>query len=137
MKKVLLVTDETIPVHVMRPYLARMGYQIVEVLPDANAALVAVQFYRPELVIMNIDLPGPLDGVELMGRIRQFSAIPVIFTSPQADEPTRERATRIAHSCLMVKPLHQQLLLDYVNRFLGAGAPEGHLEAHYQVPATA
>ena len=137
MKKVLLVADEAIPAHAMRPYLARMGCQTVEVLPDANAALVAVQLYGPNLVIMNIDLPGPLDGGELMGLIRQFSRIPVIFISSGGDRHAGERAARISHSCLMTQPLHQQLLMDHLSRFLNAGVREDHPEAHHHVPAMA
>lgn len=76
-KRVLIVEDDHALAKVLRDNLAAEGYE-VEHVDDGNVALKRVQSFLPELVVLDITLPG-MSGLELCDRLWQHGHIPVLM----------------------------------------------------------
>ena len=86
MSSVLVVDDEPRIVQLVRDYLERAGFD-VSVARDGPSALAAVAQRRPDLVVLDLGLPG-LDGLDVTRRLRQGSgsAVPIIMLTARAEE---------------------------------------------------
>jgi CheY-like chemotaxis protein len=118
MKKILLVEDEIILVFILKRFLERMGYQVVGVVADADAAVEAVGQYQPDLIIMDVFINGNRDGIETAGIIRNVSSVPVIFTTSCPDRMTIERADNVSGTMLLEKPVTETALSDALHCML-------------------
>ncbi|MFL5760133.1 MAG: response regulator [Thermomicrobiales bacterium] len=84
MPSVLIVDDEEIVREVVAKYLRQDGFD-VEVAADGPAALKSFASTRPDLVLLDLMLPG-IDGLEVCRRIRTQSNVPVIMVTAKGDE---------------------------------------------------
>ncbi|HUW13404.1 MAG TPA: response regulator [Anaerolineae bacterium] len=84
-EKVLVVDDEPRVVRLVSEVLKAVGYQIVAA-NNGKSALEMVALEQPNLVLLDIRLPGDMDGYEICRRIREFSAVPVIMLTAKALE---------------------------------------------------
>jgi diguanylate cyclase (GGDEF)-like protein/PAS domain S-box-containing protein len=85
--------------------LETLGYQVVARAPTAEIAIALVREMAPEVILINIGLPGSLDGIEIAGRIRTFSMLPIIFMSTSVDEEILALARQTTPSGFLVKPV--------------------------------
>ena len=107
---ILVVEDEAIVSRDLEVSLAGLGYHVAGAIADAASAVLAAERLRPDLVLMDIRLRGPLDGVEAARTIWERFAIPVIFLTAYADEETISRVRTALPFGFLVKPfLTQQL----------------------------
>ncbi len=118
MKKILLVEDEIILVFILKKFLERMGYQIVGVVADADAAVAAVGQYQPDLIIMDVFINGNTDGIEAAGIIRNLSNAPVIFTTSCPDTMTIQRAGAVTGTMLLEKPVAESTFAGALHSML-------------------
>src|SRR6476660_4148750 len=84
MPTVLVVDDESIVREVVAQYLRQDGFD-VEVAEDGPEALKRFAHSRPDLVLLDLMLPG-IDGLEVCRRIRMQSNVPVIMVTAKSDE---------------------------------------------------
>ncbi len=82
--RVLVVDDEPRIVHTLQAYLEREGYQVESAL-DGPSTLQAVRTFAPDLVILDIMLPG-MDGIEVLRRLRQESGVYVLILTAKSEE---------------------------------------------------
>jgi len=82
--KVLVLDDEESLVRLVRRYPEREGYEVGEA-GDGERALSLAREVRPDLVVLDVALPG-LDGVEVCRRLRQFSGGYVVTLTARAEE---------------------------------------------------
>ena len=85
--RVLVVEDEPTVADVVVRYLERDGHD-VEVAGDGPAALRAFDDFRPDLIVLDLMLPG-LDGVDVCRRIRSVSNVPIVMLTARAGEADR------------------------------------------------
>ena len=90
--RILIVEDEIIVGLDIQARLESLGYEILGVEPAAEEAVDKAGEMRPDLVLMDIQLQGEMDGVEAARHIRTRFDIPVIFLTAYADEETLQRA---------------------------------------------
>ena len=76
---ILVVEDETIIATDLALRLERFGYVVTGIVDSAEAALLQVEQQPPDLVLMDIVLRGPMDGVEAAEIIRSRYGLPVVF----------------------------------------------------------
>jgi len=88
----MVVEDELIIGRDVKIRLEKMGYVVTSVTTSVEKALEGAELDRPDLVLMDIVLPGPMDGVDAAEQIRSRWGIPVVFLTAYADEKTLERA---------------------------------------------
>lgn len=84
MRTILVVDDEEDIRLLYREELEEAGYR-VEVAPDGNEALRMVRRSRPDLMTIDIKMPG-MDGIELLGRVREiYRDLPIVICTAYGD----------------------------------------------------
>jgi chemotaxis response regulator CheB len=101
---VLIVEDEAIVALNLERSLAARGYVVSAVVDSGEAALAAVRAAPPDVVLMDIRLPGALDGTEAGGAIWEQFGVPVVYVTAHGDEETLGKATATAPYGYVLKP---------------------------------
>jgi signal transduction histidine kinase len=107
---IMIVEDENIVALDMRYRLEAFGYGISAVVATGDAAVSQALALKPDLVLMDIQLKGTMDGVESARRIRMHSEIPIVFVTAFTDEATLERVKGSDAYGYIVKPYHEREL---------------------------
>jgi len=108
-KKILVVEDEAIAAMAIEDMIEKMGYQVCASVSFGDEAVKIAAAEKPALVLMDIHIHGPVNGIEAAGRIRELG-IPIIFTTGFFDARMRKKATALKPLAYLVKPLdHEQL----------------------------
>jgi signal transduction histidine kinase len=108
--KILIVEDEMIIAEDMADALMNLGYEITGVVGSGNKAIEQAATTHPDIVLMDINLQGELDGVEAADEIRVNQEIPVIFLTAYADQQTIERAKATEPFAYLLKPFQDREL---------------------------
>ncbi|MGF1449135.1 MAG: response regulator [Opitutales bacterium] len=106
--KLLVVEDDTASAFVLETILLRAGYTVLPVAHGSEAAVEAARQHRPDIILMDINIPGPSDGVETAQAIRKFHDVPLIYLTGFSDERTIERAKRTAPFAYILKPFREK-----------------------------
>jgi len=122
---VLVVDDEPTIVEVLARYLARAGFSAREAF-DGPGALEAARRERPDLVVLDVMLPG-LDGIEVMRRLHEQPGepVPVILLTARAEESDRLTGLRRGADDYVVKPFSPAELVARVEAVLRRAARGG------------
>jgi DNA-binding response OmpR family regulator len=115
-RTVLLVEDEAAIVDVVRRYLERDGYRVV-VASDGQRAVDEFQRLRPDLVLLDLMLPG-LDGWEVCRRIRQQGGTPVIMLTARDEEADKLIGLELGADDYITKPFSPRELVARVRAVL-------------------
>ncbi|MEO6785327.1 MAG: response regulator [Chthoniobacteraceae bacterium] len=102
--KILIVEDEAVIAMEIEMRLAKMGCEIVGNAATGDKALAIAEGSRPDLVLMDINLVGSLDGVETAARLRARFDIPVVFLTAYSDDATIRRAAVSGPLGYLTKP---------------------------------
>jgi len=102
--KILIVEDELIAAANIARNLQKLGYEITAKVNSGEKALVQVAENPPDLVLMDIQLRGKIDGIEAAAQIRSQYQIPVVYITAYADGPTIERAKLTQPYGYLIKP---------------------------------
>jgi len=101
--KVLIAEDEDLIAMDIAAHLEALGHTVVATVSTAADAIE--QARNAQVVLMDIRLDGPVDGIEAASKIRERYHLPVLFLTAQADPSTLERAKLAAPFGYIVKPL--------------------------------
>ncbi|HAX23858.1 MAG TPA: response regulator transcription factor [Thermomicrobiales bacterium] len=115
--RILVVEDEPALVRLLRSILEAAHYQ-VRIAPDGKRALEQVALEAPDLILLDLLLPGQMDGYEVCRRIREFSMIPVIMVTARAHEDERLRGFEAGADDYVTKPFSARELLARVKALL-------------------
>jgi DNA-binding response OmpR family regulator len=128
---VLVVDDDPDVRALVSTLLGRAGYLVTEA-PDGRAALKALYGQRPDLVVLDVNMPD-LDGWATLERIRDLSDVPVVMLSARGEELEKVRALRAGADDYVTKPFGRQELLARVEsvlrRAVGSGPKETYSDA--------
>lgn len=102
--KVLVAEDENLVAMDICRSLERHGYSVAGPCATADAAIRLTQEARPDIVVMDIMLKGPEDGISAAAKIRDTTGIPVLFLTAHADKNTVQRARLVEPQGYLVKP---------------------------------
>lgn len=108
--RLMIVEDESVVALDIQHRLRHLGYDIVAVAAKAEVAVRQAQSLRPDLVLMDIQLRGELDGIDAAEAIYSHLDIPVVFLTAFADEATLQRAKNVTPYGYLMKPLQEQEL---------------------------
>jgi DNA-binding response OmpR family regulator len=114
--RILLVEDEPAFVETVRFQLQRAGYD-VRVASDGNAALAAVQRAKPDLILLDLILPG-LDGMEVCRRIRSTSTTPIIMLTARTGVGDKVTGLEAGADDYVTKPIQTRELLARIKAAL-------------------
>jgi DNA-binding response OmpR family regulator len=107
--KVLVVDDEMHIVELARLYLAREGYE-VEGVGDGAQAMARFNQLKPDLVILDIMLPGT-DGLTICKEIRKQSQVPIIMLTARDEVTDKVVGLEVGADDYLTKPFHPQELV--------------------------
>jgi two-component system alkaline phosphatase synthesis response regulator PhoP len=124
--RILIVDDEPTILNTVQAYLEREGYTVRTAL-DGPAALKAARAFRPDLIVLDIMLPG-MDGLEVLRRLRQESGVYVLMLTAKADETDKIVGLTVGADDYLTKPFSPRELVARVKAILrrdrGAGPGE-------------
>ena len=87
MTTVLVVEDEIEIARVVRDYLRNAGFEVI-VVGDGGSAVASVRSSKPDLLVLDLGLPGR-DGLDVAREIRRWSTTPIVMLTARGDETDR------------------------------------------------
>ncbi|TAG91152.1 MAG: GGDEF domain-containing response regulator [Oscillatoriales cyanobacterium] len=109
-KKILIVEDESIIAEDIADSLIALGYRVTAIVYSGEEALQSAAEERPDLVLMDVNLQGEIDGITTGENIRSRFQIPVIYLTAYADDHTLRRVNSTKPFGYIVKPFEEKNL---------------------------
>jgi signal transduction histidine kinase/CheY-like chemotaxis protein len=107
---VLIVEDDAILALHLRNMLVGLGYRVPQPVASGEDAIAAVAAEPPDLVLLDVQLAGIMDGITAAGHIRSTADIPIIFLTGYSQDPLFKRAKLTAPYGYLIKPVPQREL---------------------------
>jgi DNA-binding response OmpR family regulator len=115
-KKVLVVEDDLTLMETLEYNLARQGYEVLTAA-DGLAALEIAQRERPDLIVLDVMLPG-LDGFEVCRALRREMTVPILMLTARDEEVDKVVGLEVGADDYMTKPFSMRELLARVKALL-------------------
>lgn len=110
MEKLLVVEDESIIALELEEHLTAMGYEVVGRASSGVEAIAKARELRPDLILMDIVMPGEKSGIDAAEEIKSEMDVPVIFVTAYADEEFIKSAKTVGPFGYIVKPYEDREL---------------------------
>jgi CheY-like chemotaxis protein/DNA-binding PadR family transcriptional regulator len=107
MSKILVVDDEAIITMQLEERLSAMGYTVAGMAASGEEAVEKAQRIRPDLVLMDIVMPGKMNGIEAAKIVTSDLDIPVVFITSYADDAIIDKAKSVRPYGYIVKPFNE------------------------------
>lgn len=127
MPKILIIDDEPSILNLVSAYLRPEGYEVYTAA-DGPSGLKAARVYKPDLIVLDLMLPG-LDGLELLSRLRRESDVYVILLTARTEETDKIVGLSVGADDYVTKPFSPRELVARIKAALrrlktGAGSSE-------------
>ncbi len=128
MRTILVVEDEMKIARLVRDYLEHAGFGVL-VAGDGESALSSARGSKPDLVVLDLGLPGR-DGLDVTREIRRTSNVPIVMLTARGDEADRVVGLELGADDYVVKPFSPRELVARIRAVLRrtdsarAGGPE-------------
>jgi len=106
--KILVVEDEALIADHISFSLEEEGYEVVGIADTVEDAITLVETNQPNLVLLDINLNGNLDGIDLAGVLNNKYKIPFVYLTSNTDEKTLERVKITNPAGFIVKPFQPE-----------------------------
>ena len=105
---VLIVEDEELYADKMEMQLDKLGYRHLDTVDNSSDALTVIRQEIPDIILMDVNINGEYDGVELADKIHQLhNNIPILFITSLQDDMTFRRASRTNPVGFLTKPFNE------------------------------
>ena len=102
--KIGIVEDEVIIAASIAGMLVKIGYEVTEPAGSYAEAIKIIETEKPDLLLIDIQLRGKKDGIDLATKIKEEYHLPFIFLTANADGATVERAKKTSPASYLIKP---------------------------------
>lgn len=109
--KVLIVEDQWLIAQDIKIKLEDHNFKIIDMVTSGEKALEVVESAVPDLILMDIQLAGEMDGITTAEKIVQHHSIPIIYLSDYVDQETVTRAKKTNPANYLSKPFKKEDLL--------------------------
>ena len=116
MTKILVIDDEPSIINLVSAYLKPEGYEVYTA-SDGNAGLKSTRAFKPDLIILDLMLPG-MDGIELLSILRRESDVYVIMLTARTDETDKIVGLSVGADDYVTKPFSPRELVARVKAAL-------------------
>lgn len=122
--RILLVEDEIFVAWHLESVLQELDYGVCGMAPDGEEAMRKVDQLQADLVLMDVNLKGDIDGIEAARRIREAVNAYIIFITAYSDATTLARIQEaVPGAPVVAKPVAPQRLQAAIERVLESNAP--------------
>jgi len=115
-RTILVVEDEMKIARLVRDYLEDAGYEVI-VAGDGTAALASARGSKPDLVVLDLGLPGR-DGLDVTREIRRHSTVPIVMLTARGSEADRVAGLELGADDYVVKPFSPRELVARIRAVL-------------------
>lgn len=136
-RKILVVDDEQVLVETIAYNLEHAGYQVITAA-DGRSALEAAHYESPDLIILDIMLPG-MDGIEVCRKLRgenNTATIPILMLTAKGDEIDKVVGLEVGADDYVIKPFGRRELLARIRALLRRADYPSASEDHNHNPQT-
>jgi DNA-binding response OmpR family regulator len=123
MRTILVVEDEMKIARLVRDYLAHAGFDVI-VTEDGESALASARGQKPDLIVLDLGLPGR-DGLDVTRELRRTSNVPIVMLTARGDEADRVVGLELGADDYIVKPFSPKELVARVRAVLRRSSSAG------------
>ncbi|WP_339706052.1 response regulator [uncultured Kriegella sp.] len=105
--RILIVEDDMIIAANLSLQLTSLGYEVTGIESRGEEAIVHAIKNTPDILLLDINLKGEIDGVETAKRIQKYQDIPIIYLTANSDEATFEKAKKTHPRAFITKPFNK------------------------------
>jgi DNA-binding response OmpR family regulator len=116
MRTILVVEDEMKIARLVRDYLAHAGFEVI-VTGDGESALASARGQKPDLIVLDLGLPGR-DGLDVTRELRRTSSVPIVMLTARGDEADRVVGLELGADDYVVKPFSPKELVARIRAVL-------------------
>lgn len=116
MKKIMVVEDEDRMRKLIRDYLIKWGYQVVET-DDGLDALELFKKEQPDLIVLDVMIPG-IEGYEVCDEIKRVSSVPIIMLTAKSEEYDELTGFKFGADDYIKKPFSPKILMARIEALL-------------------
>lgn len=102
--KILIVEDEMIIAANISLHLTTLGHDVTGIIPKGEEALVHIEQNQPDILLLDINLKGKIDGIEMAQIMQKTYNIPIIYLTANADEAHFDKAKSTNPYAFISKP---------------------------------
>lgn len=117
-EKILIVEDTACVAAVMQERIRRAGYDVAGIATTGEEAIRFAEQQRPRLLLVDVSLPGDLDGVEAVEKIRSIYRPAVIYVSASESAALKKRADKTEPEGYLTKPYEPTSLIASIARIV-------------------
>jgi CheY-like chemotaxis protein len=107
---ILIVEDDRVVALDFARQLRQLGYTIVGLATSGTEAIVQALMHHPDLVLMDLHLPGAMDGLEAAQFLRTHLNLPVLMVTGVTDATVLARARQVSPTGVLCKPVAESAL---------------------------
>jgi PAS domain S-box-containing protein len=120
-KKIMLVEDEAVTALDLESNLIKFGYDVPAIVASGEEAVRKAAELHPDLILMDITLTGPMNGIEAADEIRKSYAIPIVFLTAHAGDKMVSRAKTTEPFGYLAKPCNLATIKSTIEMALYKG----------------
>jgi DNA-binding LytR/AlgR family response regulator len=133
--KLLIVEDDMIIAAKVSMQLTNLGYEVTGIVPRGEEAIRHVEDNIPDIVLLDINLKGMLDGIETALAIHKIADIPIIYITANTDEATFNRAKGTRPHAFISKPIKnldlQRAIELTISRIVETSTPKPDMDIEH------
>lgn len=103
--KIQIVEDEVIVAQCLKMELESIGYEVCSLVASGESAIIEAKEKNPQVILMDINLSGQKDGIEVAKEITEFMKIPIIFMTGYSERNLYDRAQKQNPAAYLEKPV--------------------------------
>lgn len=113
--RIVIIEDEFPIAEDMLTQLERQGYSVTDVFASAEKALPALQQRMPDILLVDINLLGEMDGIQLVEKLQKKVKFPLVYITANSDQYTYQKARKTNPNAFLVKPFSHLNLLTAID----------------------
>lgn len=123
--QVLIVEDQFLVAAELEDILARLGHHHIATVSTCEEAIEAVRHQWPDIILMDIFIDGPRDGVETAEEILKLGKVAILFLTDREEDQVYNRAKRIPDAWFLNKPVSGMQLGRTIDQYLEVRSQQG------------
>ncbi len=116
--RIIIVEDEPIISADLAMYMKKMGHKVIGKAYNSERALDIIAIHQPDLILLDVNIEGTKDGIEIAGIINDKYKFPFIFITSYSDKETLDRAKVTMPYGYIVKPFNERDIVSTVEMAL-------------------